>query len=447
MNNTSDRLSVTPVGRAVAKTILHPYSANQLLLYAATHAEALSQIAEHGDDALLFVLAHAAYSSHEYTVRGNARVLPYQLNSRVTNELADQCNQYLMDKPWYRYPTPANAAMVVTRWAQGLPTDQLASEFNEIGSGMLRSMAWEGAGILHAWAECLSVAASVRYADDDRPSAFHGRGNICSELRNLLPAIQVQVQRLNFGLPGECVWLANVLDPGTRRSVLQRNVILDLYKNGLTDWTKLLQQETYRKIVAILRSRGVVDADEVAKRFLDAVREYRDQDRKRLWDISIECAPQQFQGIINGLRDARRERFESGFRDLLDKIGISYTWLDNGEESGRPDLVLGEKGRIRVVMELKTALDEGTINFNRARAVISSASTAGYAELPKVTVGHPAFDPNVPWQARRAKDLGLVEACELVYGLSMVIKNEIDEEKFIAWLAQPGMLYARDLTR
>ena len=193
MNNTSDRLSVTPVGRAVAKTILHPYSANQLLLYAATHAEALSQIAEHGDDALLFVLAHAAYSSHEYTVRGNARVLPYQLNSRVTNELADQCNQYLMDKPWYRYPTPANAAMVVTRWAQGLPTDQLASEFNEIGSGMLRSMAWEGAGILHAWAECLSVAASVRYADDDRPSAFHGRGNICSELRNLLPAIQVQV--------------------------------------------------------------------------------------------------------------------------------------------------------------------------------------------------------------------------------------------------------------
>ena len=93
MTTNSSRLSVTPIGRAVAQSIIHPRSATQLIEYAARCANDLLALPnnETGEQTLRYALLHAAYSSDEYnSVRGDARKLPYQLKEHVQNDLADQ---------------------------------------------------------------------------------------------------------------------------------------------------------------------------------------------------------------------------------------------------------------------------------------------------------------------------------------------------------------------
>ena len=92
MTSPSSRLSVTPIGRVVAQSVFHPRSAIQLIEYTARRANDLLALtnSETDEQTLRYALLHAAYSSDEYSTRGGDKVLPYQLDPIVQNDLADQ---------------------------------------------------------------------------------------------------------------------------------------------------------------------------------------------------------------------------------------------------------------------------------------------------------------------------------------------------------------------
>ena len=96
---------------------------------------------------------------------------------------------------------------------------------------------------------------------------------------------------------------------------------------------------------------------------------------------------------------------------------------------------------------MKSVQGEGAIGLNSATEVISAASIVDLGHLPKVTIANPGFDPNVPWQARKATELALVEACQFAYGISLVARGDVSKDAFLGWLAQPGMLSVSQLRR
>ena len=156
MTTNSSRLSVTPIGRAVAQSVLHPRSAIQLIEYTARCANDLLALTndETDEETLRYALLHAAYSSDEYTIRRGARSLPHQLNELVQNDLADRSESYLFEHPWVRNPRAANAALLAMRWAEGKRRNALSPEFKAIVSGVLQTMFRQSAEILFA---CLIV--------------------------------------------------------------------------------------------------------------------------------------------------------------------------------------------------------------------------------------------------------------------------------------------------
>ena len=188
------------------------------------------------------------------------------------------------------------------------------------------------------------------------------------------------------------------------------------------------------------KSVGVPDPNNAAQNLRNAVREYRQDRRKSLWEIAIARAPHHFKALLEETASARGKDFEKKIEMLLDEIGIEYERLDDGKTPGAPDLRLGLDHTGGIVTELKTAMDEGTVGLNESTDVIKGAAIVKLDHLPKVTLANPGFDPNVPWQTRKVRDLALVEACTFAYGISLLACGEVDKADFLNWLACPGVL-------
>ena len=449
MNEQSNRLSVSPVGRAVAQSVLHPYSAYQLLEYSARRVGDLLTLAddENSESSLRFILLHAAYSCDEYSQRSGGRSLPYQLDPLVHNALANQSNDYLFDQPWNRNPKSANAAMLAMRWVEGRPRNELVQEFEAIGSGVLQNMFREAADILFGWSDCLLTGTDVHLDDEDRPERFRGDAGLLQALRNLVTAIRAQALVVNIGLPGDAAWMAQLNSYETGQPILPRRAIFELFKQGMVEPVDLLRHETFKAIIDVLRPLKLANLDDTVRRFREAIRVYRRVRRENLWRAAVQRAPDNYKVIIEEMKNSREENFESLVENLLDLVGITYCRVDDGSQAGAPDLHLGLNHEVQIVIEIKTAQGEGAIGLNSATEVISAASIVDLGHLPKVTLGNPGFDPNVPWQARRATELALVEACQFAYAISLVARGEVGKDSFLAWLAQPGMLSVSQLRR
>ena len=427
MIEQSNRLSVSPVGRSVAQSVLHPYSAHQFLEYSARRVGDLLTLVddESSEHLLRFILLHAAYSCDEYSQRSGGRSLPYQLDAHVHNGLANRSNEYLFERPWERNPKSANAAMLAVRWAEGQPRNELVREFEAIGSGVLQTMFREGADILFAWADCLLTGADIQLTDEERPQPLRDDAELLLALRDLVAAIRAQAQIVRIGLPGEAAWMAQLTSHETGRQVLSRRAIFALFSQGLVEPVNLLRHETFKEIIDVLQPLQIVGLDDTVKKFREAIRLYRKDRRDNLWRTAIQRAPDNCKSIFEKMKIARGTDFESYVEELLDQVGIAYCRVDDGSQAGAPDLHLGLNHEVQVVVELKTAQGEGAVGLNSATEVISAASIVELGHLPKVTVANPGFDPNVPWQARRATELALVEACQLAYGISLVARGDV----------------------
>ena len=226
---------------------------------------------------------------------------------------------------------------------------------------------------------------------------------------------------------------------GMGRDLLSRSAVLRLREHGLTDPLELLRHDTFVKIIEALKPLGLPDLDSVVRDFRDAVRAYRRDQRKNFWQTVIDRAPNNVRAILQDMPDARGKRFEGKVEALLDVVGIAYKRLDDGKIPGAADLHVGLSDLVQIVIELKTAEGEGAVGLNDATDVIKGAAIVDLSHLPKVTLANPGFDPNVPWQARNAKELALIEACQFAYGISLLARDEIDRNMFLDWLAQPGV--------
>lgn len=447
MTMQSTRLVVTPIGRAVAQSVLHPRSADQLIKYVASRAGDLLPLTQDGagERTLFYALLHAAYSSDEYSYRGGAKTLPYQLNDLVSNALADQFEDYLIERPWRRNPGSANAAMVAMRWAEGLPRNALAREFQKIGSGVCQTMFREGAQILFAWSDCLAVSTTPHLVDEDRPQALRDTADLLRALRNLASVIRTQAVSVWVGLPGEVAWISRLTVVSSFQRLLSRPAILALFNRRLIDPVDLLRHDKFGEIIKALKSGGVPDPNNAAQSLQNAVRKYRQDRRKSLWKSAIGRAPHHFKALLEETASARGKDFEKKVETLLDEVGIEYERLDDGRTPGAPDLLLGPNHTGGIVTELKTAKDEGMVGLNESTDVIKGAAIVKLGHLPKVTLANPGFDPNVPWQARKVRDIALVEACQFAYGISLLACGEVDRDVFLNWLACPGALSVRQL--
>ena len=440
MNTNSTRLSITPVGRAVARSVLHPRSANQLIEYATRRVKDLLSLHDEtdGEQQLHYALLHAAFSSDEYSVSGNSKNLPYQLEDLVGNLLADQSESYLIERPWRRNPKAANAAMLAMRWTEGRPRNQLATEFRPIGSGMLQGMIQEGADILSSWCDCLFVGTAPQLPDEDRPNILQGNPDLLSCLRSLASIIRAYVGNLRKGLPGDVLWMADLTRNDTNDPLLSRSEILALLYHGLTEPSVFLRRDTSHPVIDALKSVEVSNLNEFVRNLRISVQQYRQRRRQELWDASIKRIPVSLRPLFEELRQARGGIFETKTKAILDASGIAYEYLDDGKTPGAADLHLGLNHAVQAVVELKTAEGEGAVSLNGATDVRNGAAIVELDHLPKVTLANPGFDPNVPWQARKIRDLSLVEACHFAYGISLLICAEIDKDIFLNWLTQPG---------
>ena len=312
MNAQSTRLTVTPVGRAVAQSVLHPRSADQLIKYVVRRAGDLLPLIqdEAGEQTLYYALLHAAYSSDEYSHRGGAKKLPYQLGDLVSNALADQFEGYLIESPWIRNPGAANAAMVAMRWAEGLPRNKLAREFSQIGSGVCQTMFREGAQILFAWSDCLAASTTPHLVDEDRPKVLRGTADSLRALRNLASVIRTQAVSVLVGLPGEVVWISRLTAVSSVQRLLPRSAILALLKRKLIDPVDFLRHDKFGEIIKAFKSVGVPDPNNAAQNLRNAVREYRQDRRKSLWEIAIARAPHHFKALLEKTASARGKDFE-----------------------------------------------------------------------------------------------------------------------------------------
>ena len=290
MSEQSNRLSVSPVGRSVAQSVLHPFSAHQFLEYSARRVGDLLTLAddENSDQLLRFILLHAAYSCDEYSQRSGGRRLPYQLDPQVHNGLANRLNGYLFEQPWERNPKSANAAMLAMRWAEGRPRNELVREFKAIGSGVLQNMFREGADILYAWSDCLLIGADINLTDEDRPQRLRDDADLLLALRNLVAAIRAQAQVVSIGLPGEAAWMAQLTSHETGRQLLSRRAIVALFSQGLVEPVDLLRHETYKEIINVLQPLKIDDLDDIVKKFRKAIRLYR-KDRRDNRNCSPPC--------------------------------------------------------------------------------------------------------------------------------------------------------------
>lgn len=438
MSSTSQRLSVSPVGYVVAQSVLHPLSAHQLIEFAAARAVDLIKLAETDEPLFQYVLLHAAYSSNEYENRGHGRNLPYQLEPLVANPEAERADQYLIERPWRRNAKAANAAMVAMRWVRGAPRDELSNEFSMIGSGVTQSMLREACEILFAWSDCIMACAAAHLLDDDRLPTLRSKPTLLTALRNFASIIRIHARQVAVGLPPMAVWLASLTDETTGRPLLRRNAMLALAEKNLVEPVKLLTREAYGPIAQVFKELNIADGDNETKKLRSAVQSYRRSTRSSLWSAALRRSNAETHPLVERVVEARGKAFETCIEKLLDKTGIAYERKDDGKTPGAADLHIGLNHKVQVVLEMKTAEGDGMIGLNEATDVIKGAAIIDLGYLPKVTLANPGFDPNVPWQARKVKDVAFVEAAQFVFALAMLSTREIDKDTFLDWLAQPG---------
>lgn len=448
MSATSTRLAVTQVGRAVAQSVLHPQTADQLLGYAAGRvADFLELLQDTNKRELMdFALLHAVYCSHEYsTSLGNERFLPYQLDVRVENAIADRAELHLVEQPWQRDLSAANGAMVAMRWARGGRRDRLAGEFERIGSGVLQSMFREGSEMLVAWSDCLGASTMGFLHEEERPVALRVGVEKLRGMRNLARSVRVLARSLSVGLPSEVAWIAGLKSEGTGRACLPRIAVVELMGRELREPGTLLRRDKYAELVGAVTAVGIPKADEAVKNLRRAVEEYRRKERERLWKAAIEQAVGPLRGILEQTIDARQSAFETKIEEMLDVAGIAYERLDDGSIPGAPDFCLGSDASEQIVVELKTAANDKDVGLNGATDVVKGAAIVGRSKVCKATLANPGFEPNVPWQVSNVEDLALVEACQFGYGISLVTRGEVTKGTFLDWLRIPGMVAVSQL--
>ena len=448
------RLSVTSLGRAVAKSALLPRSAAFFLAYFRRNLHSLLRLLdredfqaldeverreafERLDEDLSYVLFHLCYSSPEFgdDSSGARRFLPYPVGDRRESERAERLQEYLVVNPWDRNMLAANAADISTDWILGTPLGELEGRFFRLRGGMVRDMLRTAASHLGGVADILGAGKGGGNASEKGAASWPGR----SERRQLLRLVRRIYQYASqavVGLPEDVLWMASVVD-ADGQNLIGRSLAMELRRRDIRRVEDLLDKGRTNVLM------DVVGRDSQGRIHMGRLREAAERSR-------IERTSWCRERILKRLRNCERlvygyfDSFGSEFEARLEKcfgcLGLTILSRDDGKNRKPrfPDFVVQMDDDTTVVIECKSSPVGKDIDLGGATEVGGKAALHGLSSNHLVTVCQRYVSSDVARQIESDANISVINAEDFGLGMAYLKSETVDRGRFIDWLTTPG---------
>lgn len=448
------QISVTTFGLAVARSGLKPETALYFIEGLVDAGTSLVEMLPTGDssdreDDLLFVVAHAALASPEFTLEGGKPTR--QINWRVgkpgpvPNDYAQRLSSLLFVRPWMSDVSAANGALLVTGWASGQDRKSVEARIPDVRIGTVQTLSRDVAWILTGVSEIVSVTTSPSLADESRPKALRGAGGKIDAVRQLARALRRQAARISAGLPSDVLWMGG-LELQWQRRRLSRSQILALRAHQLVHPIDLMngdENSDKRRREAL----GSNSDPTLANAVRDAARRWKINDRKYWRKLhQRRAAKVGGEDIVDGLYGSKREQLETAFEAAMSFVSIDCEKLDEKGRQAHPDYLVTIESFRPIVVEIKSKASEAAlVSLNAAVEVLGASELIGLASNFCVTVCSPGVEPNVPGIVESCGRLCVVEIPDLVEAILRVREGSLSLEELYNWLTSPGIALIEDL--
>ena len=455
-------LSVTAVGRAVARAAFLPSTAEYYFDYFRTNVEALAELLEaasiserekaeasrFGDlnEDLSFVLFHMCYTSpefHDGEVKAR-RFLPYPLQDLRESKRAKRLRGYLSVQPWNQGVLAVNAADISADWIVGTPLEVLESRFEDLRGGMIRDMLRTASSHLGGLADVLSAATSQSEALPEANVFAWCLGDQRSVMLRLIRRIHQYARQSVAGVPDDALWMADVSD-ANGQPLISRRLAMKLRELGLKRLEDLLDRG--RTNVFLQALGNVPDTNVRVDRIRQAAERARLERTKRCRS-RIEGRLPACDALINSYFEARGKEFEDCLEDCLRCVEILIVDRDDEEQRKPrfPDFVIQTEGGKVIVIECKSSQNGRDIALTGATDVGGKAALHGLSQSHLITICQKYVSTDVPRQIESQSNLSVINAEDLAVAMAYLKTGSITSERFVNWITTPGQPRVDELT-
>ncbi|MCJ2037072.1 DEAD/DEAH box helicase [Methylobacterium sp. J-068] len=426
------RIGVTAFGLSVARSGLKAETALYFINSLVENGSNLISLLPGTEDALeeddiLFILAHAALSSPEFSYEGGnpTRQISYRVGrpNLVTNEYARKLDALLFNRPWAADVSAANGALLIVDWAAGLTRGRIERRVAGVRLGTVESLARDVGWILTGISETLSDVTAPTLADESKPDALRGDGPAVAASRQLARSIRRMATRIASGLPSEVLWMTNLELLGARKR-LNRQQILSLRFQGLVKPMALMDgggEADDKRRLALSATAGAGAA--LPNQVRDAARRWKATERDHSKQHHLKRAGKVEIGeLISNLYLHRGNALEAVFEAVMSSISVTCEKLDHANKQAHPDFLITIEDFPPIVVEIKSkASDSDLVSLNAAAEVLVASELIGLKGNFCLTLCSPGVEPNVPGLVERCGRLCVIEAtraCRRLDGLA-----------------------------
>ena len=453
-------LSVTDVGRAVARSGLSPKTAAHFLDYFQSHIHDFGELLESAQAIrrdkerwtsslenfnadLAYIFFHMCYSSPEFgdDETPARRFLPYPLGERRESQRAIRLQRYLALQHWGQDALATNAADLSVDWILGVPLSELEGRYQNLRGGMIRDMLRTAGSHLGALADILATAVNS--------GGEGGQSNLfawCTgdqqfvTLRIIRRLRQYALQAL-AGIPDDILWMVDVVDSNGDR-LIHRRLAMDLRGNGLRRLEDLLDRgRTNVLIQAIGRTpEATVRVEKIRQAARRARLERTERNRTRIERRLPNC-----RSLVARFLDSNGKEFEKSLEDCFRCLKIKVIGRDDNQSKPRyPDFVI-EHGSNIIVVECKSSENGKDIGLSAATEVGGKAALHALATNHMITICQKYVSTDVPRQIETHANLSVINAEDLGVAMAYLKSKSIGTKKFMNWLTTPGQPLVEEL--
>ncbi|MGC0989991.1 DEAD/DEAH box helicase [Pantoea agglomerans] len=449
----SDDLQATAFGKAISLAGFKPESGVNLLKFFAKNSEWFAQSilnieSKESYKRLVFSVFYACFSCPEiveYQGRKSPRYLPYMIDKKVLMD-PSTLNIPLYEGTWRRNVPSVNAVKLAYEWIEGEHLRKLEESFDALTAGMLNELYRNLAWLLKGVSTVIMACADTRVAAELRPTF------LTDEMVNNLRLLPRFLSRLSFrvstGLNDKALWLTalNKIYP-ERGFKLTRIEMLNISSSEYFKPEYLAQGEQEAEDFRLELFRNIKPTPHKKANWLrDAAKVWKTNQRAVAAERHIRKSKKMgFESQFKKYYNARGTEYEEAFEELLDLAEVRYIKLDDGKKRGAPDYLLSFKDSPDLIVELKTKLGEGLVDYNGATDVLRASEIYGYKDNFCVTLCHPGVDPSVLPVIEVCGRLSIVEGHDLGEAFLRLLSGTITQEQLWQWLSIPGAASAEDL--